>query len=170
MILEPPQVVAVLGMIIAAIVDARTGKIPNALNGVLLLAGLGWWTVDGHWMVGLMGAVLGFATHYPLWLLGVERGGDAKLFIALGGLLGMWGMWNATAWTGVLYFPVGFAILALRGRLGNFVASIRYVVDRARGVSEDQLEAPEPTVLRTGPIIAIAGIASLFWYILPGGV
>jgi len=165
--LEPQQVVAVVGLLLAAVIDARTGKIPNALNGALLLAGLAWWVLDGRWVVGLAGAVAGFALHYPLWALGVEKGGDAKLFIALGSLLGWWEMLDTTAFTALLYFPLGMLILLVRGRLGNVIASIRYAVRRARGVPEDQLEAPEPTMLRTGPIIAVAGILALFWTILP---
>ena len=71
--------------------------------------------------------------------------------------------------TTLLYFPVGFLLLLVRGRLGNFVAAIRYTAKRAQGVPEDELEAPEPTMLRTGPIIAVAGIVGLFWDILPSG-
>jgi Flp pilus assembly protein protease CpaA len=137
------------------------------LNGVLLLAGLGWWLLDGRWIVGIAGAIAGFAVHYPLWVLGVEKGGDAKLFIALGALVGWWEMLDTSALTAILYFPVGLLILLVRGRLGNFVAGIKYTVKRAQGVPEDQLVAPEPTMLRTGPIIAVAGILALFWTILP---
>jgi Flp pilus assembly protein protease CpaA len=165
--LEPHQVVAVVGLLLAAVIDARTGKIPNVLNGVLLLAGVAWWVLDGRWVVGLAGAAAGFALHYPLWTLGVEKGGDAKLFIALGALVGWWEMLDTSAFTAILYFPVGLFILIVRGRLGNFVAGLRYTVKRAQGVPADQLEAPEPTMLRTGPIIAAAGIAALFWDILP---
>lgn len=167
MTLEPHQVVAVIGLLLAAVIDARTGKIPNVLNGVLLLAGILWWVLDGRWVVGLAGAVAGFALHFPLWKLGVEKGGDAKLFIALGALLGWWEMLDTSAFTACLYFPVGFLVLLVRGRLGNLVAGIRYTVERAKGVPEEELEAPEATMLRTGPIIAVAGIAAIFWTVLP---
>jgi len=165
--LEPHQVVAVVGLLLAAVIDARTGKIPNVLNFVLLLAGVSWWALDGRWVVGLAGAVAGFALHFPLWKLGVEKGGDAKLFIALGSLVGWWEMLDTSAMTALLYFPIGFLVLLVRGRLGNLVEGIRYTVKRAQGVPADKLEAPEPTMLRTGPIIAAAGIAALFWDILP---
>lgn len=167
MTLEPNELVAVGCLLLAAGIDARTGRIPNTLNGLLLASGVLWWVLQGRWPIGVIGAVVGFAVHYPLWMLGVEKGGDAKLFIAFGAAVGWWEMLDASAWTALLYFPVGLLILAVRGRLGNLVASIRYTVKRAQGVPEDQLEAPEATMLRTGPVIAVGGILSLVWDILP---
>jgi Flp pilus assembly protein protease CpaA len=165
--LQPHEVVAVGCLILAAGIDARTGRIPNALNGLLLACGVAWWVIQGQWWVGLLGALAGFALHFPLWRLGVEKGGDAKLLIAFGAVVGWWEMLDATAWTALVYFPVGLGILAVSGKLPNVVAGVRYVLKRAQGVPEDAIERVEPTMLRTGPIIAVGGMLSLVWDILP---
>lgn len=160
MALAPPEVVLLLGMAVAAVTDARTGRIPNALNLLLMALGLVWWVAQGDPVFSLVGLVSAFVLHYLLWRLGIEKAGDAKLFMGIGAALGWAGMLEATAWSAVVYLPVGLGLLAVQGRLPNLVAAVRYTVLKAQGV--DPGEAPEPTMLRTAPIIAVGGALAIF--------
>lgn len=162
----PHEVVLLAGMFAAGVIDARTGKIPNALNGLLMALGLVWWTVEGVPLVGVLGLASAFALHFLLWRLGVEKAGDAKLFMGLGATLGWQKMLEASLWTGVVYLPVGLMVLAMQGKLPQFIEGMRYVAQKAQGL--DPGEPPEPTMLRTGPIIAVGGAIAVFVDLWPG--
>jgi prepilin peptidase CpaA len=158
--LGPPEVVLLVGLAVAAITDARTGRIPNALTGLLMALGVLWWVTQGEPMVGIVGLLAAFALHFVLWKLGVEKAGDAKLFMAIGAGLGWGEMIEASLYTGVVYLPVGLLLLAVQGRLPNLVAAVRYTALKAQGL--DPGDPPEPTMLRTAPIIAVGGAVAIF--------
>ena len=155
----PPDVVLIAGVIAGAVWDGRTGRIPNALTLPMAAVGIAIHTVGSEPLFGLIGVAAAFAVHFPLFALGVQRGGDAKLMMGIGGCIGAWGMIEATLWLALLYLPMGLAVLAIRGKLGNLVATARYMAAKAQG--HDPGEAPAPTTLRTGPIIAAAAIFAL---------
>jgi len=94
--------VAVLAMVlvVAAVTDLRTGKIPNALTysavvvaliGHTLTAGLVAETDEtGLGLTGsVLGMLVGFGPLYVAWRLGAIGGGDAKLMGAIGALGGV---------------------------------------------------------------------------------
>ena len=68
-------------------------------------------------------------------------------------------MVEATLWYAICYVPVGIAILALSGRLGNFVAVMQWRVAKLRGLPT--ADPPETTKLKTAPVIAVAGVLAL---------
>jgi len=90
--------VLVAVLVIAAVADVRTGKIPNWLTYPAIAAGLIGHTLvgglqgDEETRLGLMGSLGGFATGFlPLlaaFLAGGVGGGDAKLMGAVGALTG----------------------------------------------------------------------------------
>lgn len=160
MTVGPHEGVLLVGMAAAAVIDARTGRIPNPFTGLLMALGLVWWAVQGDPLFGLVGLVAAFALHFAGWRLGVEKAGDAKLFMGIGATLGWQEMLEASLWSGVVYLPVGIAVLVLRGRLGNLVATVRHMAFKARGL--DAGEPPEPTMLRTAPVIAVGGAIAIF--------
>lgn len=156
------EVVLAVGLILASISDIRTGLIRNNLTGSLMLIGivlnarLGY--DSGDLMGGIATAIIGigimmFVHGIVLFNLGVERGGDVKLFMAIGGLVGWREAAEASLWTAIVYIPVSLVVLAVRGRLGNLLATARWM---ARGRPADS--APEPTVLRTAPVIAVGAV------------
>ncbi|MEZ4239339.1 MAG: A24 family peptidase [Myxococcota bacterium] len=148
-----------VGLIVASVTDARSGRIPNALTFPMVALGIAIHAAGAPPWAGLLGAAVAFAIHFPLFALGVERGGDAKLLMGVGACVGWSELCETSIWLAVLYFPLGLLILALRGKLGNLVAAARYTAAKAQGV--DPGEKPEPTTFRTGPVIAVA--ATLAW-------
>jgi prepilin peptidase CpaA len=97
-------------MAYAAAVDWRTRRLPNTLNLLILLVGLGF-AVQGLTGQGLGralgGAAVGFVLLFPAFALGALGGGDVKLLTAVG------------AWTG----PVGvIVVLVLTTLAGSVVA------------------------------------------------
>ncbi|MCO4745306.1 MAG: prepilin peptidase [Proteobacteria bacterium] len=152
--------VLVAALVGAAVSDAQSGKIPNVLTGPLLLAGLVLSTIFGQgFLFALLGAVVGFAIHFPLWVMKVERGGDAKLLIAAGAFVGWQGILEMTLSVLILYIPMGLTILIARGRLGNFIGHLRHVKNQALNVPS----APpaEVTVAVMGPLILVAAIVAM---------
>lgn len=87
-------------MTVAAVKDWRTRRLPNTLNLVVLLCGLGLAyqrAIPPHLPASLAGAAVGLALLFPAFALGALGGGDVKLLAAVG------------AWTG----PVGVLVVLL---------------------------------------------------------
>ncbi len=161
-----PFVAAVLigGLLYASWSDMRTGRIPNALTFPMMLLGVlvHARTID-PWL-GLLGLGVATLIHYPLWMLNVEKAGDAKLLMGVGALLGWREVVEASAWYAILYLPFGFLYLAAKGRLGNLVAVMKHLNDKAN--KREVGPAPETTPLRTAPIIAAASAIALLTSLL----
>jgi len=85
----------VVMLVIAAIIDWRSRRIPNWLTLVIVLSGLGSSLLPGHvttlGQAGL-GLVVGFALPFVLYALGALGGGDVKLLAGIGAWLGPWGV------------------------------------------------------------------------------
>jgi Flp pilus assembly protein protease CpaA len=155
--LGPSEIVLFVGLLIASATDLAWGKIPNVLTFPLMALGVAMALGTSTPFAGALGCAAGFALHFPLFAAGIEKGGDAKLMMALGALLGWHAMIEATIWLAVLYLPIGLVILAARGKLGNLVASARYAAAKASG-NPDPGPPPETTWFVTGPVIAVAGV------------
>lgn len=156
----PADVVLFVGLGVGAVLDLRTGRIPNVLTFPMMAVGVAA-SSYGHPLpdglaLGVLGVAAAFALHFPLFALGVERGGDAKLMMGLGACVGWREMVETSMWLALLYLPIGLAVLAAQGKLGNLAATARWVAARAQG--RDPGPAPEPTTFRTGPVIAVGGL------------
>lgn len=156
--LTPQAFAAGLGCVIASITDVRTGFIRNTLTFPMIALGLVANLTLGQWTDGVLGLLVASAIHWPLWRLGVEKGGDLKLLMGVGALMGPWFALEASIWCAVLYIPVGIVVLAMDGKLGQLGRGVRWVV--ASAFQPEKTEAPEPTMLRTAPLIASAALAS----------
>jgi prepilin peptidase CpaA len=88
-VLGPAIVCTAVGL--AAVIDLRTRRIPNALTGALAVVGVGLAATQlGSIGLGgaLIGGLLGFAFMMPGHIFGATGAGDVKLFAAAGALLG----------------------------------------------------------------------------------
>jgi prepilin peptidase CpaA len=155
--LAPQDVVLFVGLAAATITDLRSRRIPNVLTFPMMALGIATTAATLDWpLFGVIGCAAAFVLHYPLFVLGVERGGDAKLMMAVGACVGWRELVESSVWFAVVYLPVGLAVLAAQGKLGNLAAAARWQAARSQG--RDPGPAPEPTWLRTAPIIAVAGV------------
>lgn len=151
-----PVMIAVgAACLVACWTDLTDGKILNALTVPMMALGIAIHAIQGQIPFGLLVATL---IHYPLWLLGVEKGGDAKLFMGIGALTSVNFVLETTVWSAILYLPIGIAVLAITGKLGNLIETVKWTAFKAQGVEVGA--APEGTMLRTAPIIAMAAAAA----------
>lgn len=91
MMQQPTLIAAVAVALTAAVTDARSRRIPNALVATGAIAGLLLSTWEGG-VAGLqrsaLGTLVGFCVFLPFFLLRGMGGGDVKLMAALGACLG----------------------------------------------------------------------------------
>ena len=96
---------------LAAVIDLRTRRIPNALTGSLAVVGLGLAAARlGTVGIGgaIIGCLLGFAFMLPGNVFGATGAGDVKLFAAAGALLG-----PATTVRAFLFTAIAGGVLAV---------------------------------------------------------
>ena len=110
------------------------------------------------WYEGLLGFGVAFPLHFILWQLGIDKGGDAKLMIGIGACLGWKIMLASTIWAWIAMLPVGIVVVAISGKLGNFLRSIKYLLTFPyyKLMKLDPGPAPEQTYIPKAPIIAVA--------------
>ena len=131
---------------LAAVIDLRTRRIPNALTGALAVIGIGIAATKlGPVGLGgaLLGCALGLAFMLPGHLFGATGAGDVKLFAAAGALLGPATTVQAFLYTAIVGGILAIAIAIRRRRLARTLgATARLVSDPAAASGEiDSSEA-----------------------------
>jgi hypothetical protein len=156
-LLRPETLVLLAGLVVSAFTDASTGRILNVVTFPMIALGIVIHATTGAdpWF-GLVGVAAATLIHFPLWMGGIHMGGAAKLMRGGGACVGWREMGEATVWLAVLYVPIALLVLAARGRLSNLVPAGRFLLARLLGTPPG--EPPEKTWIRTGPIIAAAGV------------
>ena len=123
-VIEVMRTVAVLGVgAVAAVSDVRTRTIPNRLTVSALGLGLILAGVSGlePLLLAAAGAGLAAAVFVPLWALRALGGGDVKLLLAMGALLGPRGLAVGLLWTALAGGALAVYAAAQRGALGATV-------------------------------------------------
>jgi prepilin peptidase CpaA len=131
---------------LAAVIDLRTRRIPNALTGALAVLGLGIAAAElGPIGLGgaLLGCLLGFAFMLPGHVFGATGMGDVKLFAAIGAMLG-----PATTVRAFFYTAIAGGVLALvvavrRRRLQQTIGATARLVTEGGPAAVAAIEAPE---------------------------
>jgi prepilin peptidase CpaA len=158
--------VAVLAAGVAAVIDVRTGRIPNALTGSAALTGLalGWIGGDSTGLgVACAGGLVGMTLMLPGYRFGGTGAGDVKLMAALGTLLGP----GATV-TAFLASAIAGGVLAVwhawfRRRLGSTVTRAARLVGSPALVKADVDMDAHATRFAYAPAIGAGAIAAVLW-------
>jgi prepilin peptidase CpaA len=145
----------------AAVIDLRTGRIPNPLTALIAATGLGLaaFGLTGHSVTGaLAGAAVGFALMLPGHLFGGTGAGDVKLVAALGTWLGPGGVLMA-----VLYGAIAGGVLAIahavnRGRLGTTLSRTARLVAASRAAKHEIDGSAAASRFAYGPAIAAGAV------------
>jgi len=164
--LELFLLVAILAIAVAT--DILYGKIHNVLTIPAMACGLMYHVyVKGFegFLFSFEGLLIGFGVLIFFYAFGMMGAGDVKLMAAIGSFLGPAGVFNAflfTAFSGGVYALI---VLALHGRLINFLKHIFYTfkIFLMRGGLELQQNERKPTPkLCYGIAIAVGTTLSIF--------
>ena len=124
LVTDPRTGVLIVLLVVAAVTDCRTFRIPNWLTGGGLLFGLAWTTLvpplpGGSWTWPVAGMLVGFLALLPLYVIRAVGAGDVKLMAMTGAFLG----WHDTL------FAMLFSLVAA-GVAAMVFATVRGVVPR----------------------------------------
>lgn len=159
-----PALLMVAAASVAAMIDIRNRRIPNAVAVAALLSGFAANVylsgTDGLWRAAA-GTGLAMLVYFPLFLLRGMGAGDVKLMMAMGALAGP----RAWFWVFVAAAVSGAAagvVLALSGgRLRATLINTGFIVRqllrfRNPGVTREELDVHSPRALRLPHGVAIA--------------
>ena len=149
-----------LVLLVAVITDLREQKIANGITLPMWPVGILWHVLSSEeaWYFGILGFAIAFPIHFLFWMVGLDKGGDAKLMIGLGACLGWLTMLESTLWAILLMLPVGIVFITFQGKLKNFLRSLKYLftLPYYQVMKLDPGEAPPQTYIPKAPVIAIA--------------
>ena len=123
-------ILVVAFVIVAAIFDVRTHRIPNwlvllgaatCIAGQMIQPALLEFGIAG----ALKGIALGFALLLPLYLVRATGAGDVKLMAMVGAYLGPWGVASAVLLSFIAGGVLALAIALAKGALGQLFANLR---------------------------------------------
>jgi prepilin peptidase CpaA len=157
--------IAIAGTGLAAVIDLRTRRIPNALTAALGVIGIGIAAAKlGPIGLGgaLLGCALGLVFMLPGHVFGATGAGDVKLFAAAGALLGPATTVQAFLYTAIVGGILAIAIAFRRRRLLHTLgATARLVSDRSAGVAA--IESPDAdNRFAYAPAIAVGIVMAAF--------
>jgi prepilin peptidase CpaA len=146
------QVLIVVVVLVAAISDIRTRRVPNWLtfSGVIVAIALNSFLFElaGLWF-SLKGLGLAFGVYFVLYLLRAMGAGDVKLMAFLGAAAG-WANWLGILFlTAILGGIVGILLVMTRGRLRKTFQNIGSIFMSVRMGHAPYKDNPELDV-RTG--------------------
>jgi len=124
-----PWFAVIAATCVAAVIDARTRRLPNLLTGPFLLAGLVLAATGAPGFgTGLGGALLGAAVvglpFLLLWMIGGGGAGDAKMMMGVGAWLGPSAGLIALAGVALAGGVLVVVVAISRGRLGATLMSL----------------------------------------------
>lgn len=157
-----------VGVVVAAVVDVRTRRIPNLVTVPMAAAGLALAAI-GAGPVGLAASMAGFLLGLLLMLpghaLGATGAGDVKLLAAVGALVGPVQVVMAFLFTALAGGAIAVGVAARRGRLSETMVGTSRLI-RAPAGARQTIEAAAPASrFSYGPAIAAGSLiaALLHW-------
>lgn len=158
-----PGACAVAAAGIAAAIDVRTGRIPNALVMVTALSGVtfaasGWG--GGSIASSIAGLLLGGALMLPAHVMGAMGAGDVKLVAALGAVIGPRAIALTWLYTAIAGGLLACAVAVHRRRLTETVSGTARLIARQPDAGRD-IRAAARNRYAYGPAILIGTIGAL---------
>lgn len=165
------QVLLGILVLIAAIFDIRSRRIPNWLVLAGIIAGFTWNVYSSGWS-GLgraaAGLGLGFALYFPLYLIRARGAGDVKLLAAVGAITGPGNCFWIFLSTAILGGIIALLLLMVRGRVQKTLFNVGWIVRdllqfRAPYKSNEEVDVTTTKGLRLphAAMIAVGTIAFL---------
>jgi prepilin peptidase CpaA len=121
----------IIFVLIAAIYDAATQKIPNWISLVIILLGMGWNMFSaeglGIWDSGL-GLLAGFVLMLPSYVIGSMGAGDVKLIAAIGSVVGINHVLDVVLYSYMAMFVMAIFFIVVKGDLVKLLRRLRTLV------------------------------------------
>lgn len=166
------QVVLAAVVIIAAITDIRSRRIPNwlTLSGVVLGIGLNsFLNVPGaNWKHSLIGLGLAFLVYFPMYLLRGMGAGDVKLMAAVGSIVGPVNWIGIFVISNILGGIIAVVLLVVRGRLRKTLRNLGFMLNelvhlRPPYLRSEELDVKSPKAVKLphGAVVALGSVAFL---------
>lgn len=153
-----------VGVGASALVDLRTGRIPNALTVSMAASGV---TLAAIGQSGIsiaasaMGFVLGLTVMLPGHLLGTTGAGDVKLVAAVGAIIGPAEVLMAFLFTALAGGLIAVVVAMHRGRLGATVAGAGRIVTSPGAAREHVATRDGGSRFAYGPAIAVGTLIAV---------
>ena len=158
-----PQLVLLLGLSAAVVIDVRSRRIPNWLTGAIGGAGFG--IAFGGGAVtpaqAVLGMLAGLVLMMPGHLIGATGAGDVKLMAAIGVVVGPGLVLRAFLYTAVAGGIFALAVAARRGLLAETIYGTQRLVT-APLAARQTIESPSrANRFAYGPAIAVGTFVAL---------
>jgi prepilin peptidase CpaA len=183
------QIVLAALVLIAAVTDVRSRRIPNwltltgVLGGILLNSFLNVddplkWYGGYNWRAALTGMGLAFLVYFPLYLLRGMGAGDVKLMAAIGALMGPANWFAIFLLSNILGGLAAVVLLLSKGRAWRTFRNVGYMLNELAHFrppylrkEELDLKSPKATKMPHGVAIAIGSLCFLAaaWLWAPRG-
>ena len=153
--------IAAAGCGVAAVIDLKTRRVPNALTMTMAAAGIGLAAAGvGHVGLGasIAGCVLGAALMLPGHVLGATGAGDVKFMAAVGAIVGPAHVVDAFLFTAVAGGVLAVAVALKRRRLGATLAGTGRLIAAPTDAKKEIREATVSSRFAYGPAIAIGSV------------
>lgn len=153
-----------VGVGLAALVDLRTGRIPNAVTVSMAAGGV---TLAATGASGIsiaasaLGFVLGLLLMLPGHLLGATGAGDVKLLAAVGAIIGPAEVVMAFLFTALAGGLMAVAVATSRGRLGATVAGAGRMVVAPGAARERVATRDSGSRFAYGPALAVGTVIAV---------
>ncbi|MFZ1747218.1 MAG: A24 family peptidase [Nitrospirales bacterium] len=161
-----------IGLVVAAVIDVREGRIPNWLTGSLAVFGIGVNSLEYGWdgfLFSLGGLIMGLVCLIFFYLKGGMGAGDVKLLGAIGTILGPGQVVFAFAFAAMLGGLYSLALLSNQGGMRHawdrmFLLLATLKVTRTIPVSGAQI--PTEPKLRYALVLGLGTVIAktLFYY------
>jgi prepilin peptidase CpaA len=172
-VLFPARVLLIAIVLVAAVCDIRSRKIPNWLTLPGVLAGLAVNGIMSGWpglKTSAMGLGLAFGLYFVLYALRAMGAGDVKLMAAVGSIVGPWPWMQIFVASAIAGGVSAIILMAVKGKMRETLGNTGFIIQelmhfRAPYAGNRQLDVKNPDALKLphGVAIATGTIAALLY-------